>query len=125
MRNQMTQSGKISPRTKSFINARLDKHLMAYVAAASATGIGMIAAPRSAEGKIVYTPTNVSMVNESLSIDLDNNGKADFVLVEFLCGSRSGCVFANPLVTGNGIKGSRFGAFAGVTVFQSVPKANS
>jgi hypothetical protein len=110
----MTPTRTSSPRATLPVNANLNRRLMAYAASASAAGVGLLAAPQVAEGKIVCTPTNVSIgVSGSLSIDLNNDGTPDFEVVELFCGSRSGCLFVNPLVVGNGIRGSRLGALAG------------
>jgi hypothetical protein len=113
-RNAMTEPRTDSSRAISPINERLSRQLMSYAAAAAAAGIGMLTAQQEAEAKVVYTATNVSLgVSGSLPIDLNNDGTPDFEVVELFCGSRSGCLFVNPLVVGNGIKGSRLGALAG------------
>jgi hypothetical protein len=69
----MTQARKVSLRSRSLVSARLDMQLAAYVAAAGAAGVGMLAAPQDAEGKIVYTATNVSLWTGDATIDLNND----------------------------------------------------
>jgi hypothetical protein len=79
---------------------------MAYAAAAGAAGVGLLAAPQVAEAKIVYTPTNVSTgVGGSIPIDLNNDGTPDFLVFGRSCGFRGNCLFVDPLVLGNGIRG--------------------
>jgi hypothetical protein len=57
----------------------LDKNLLAYAAAATAAGIGLLAQP--AEAKIVYTVANTTIQgNGSLNLDLNNDGIADFTI---------------------------------------------
>jgi len=67
-------------RTRSSLNSKLDKGLWAYAAAASAAGVGILAAP-AAEAKIVYTPVNVSFVGAPYKLDLNQDGVVDFYLV--------------------------------------------
>jgi len=107
----MTPTSEIARRSKLGVDAALDKRLASYAVAAGAACVGILAG--TAEAKIVYTPTNVSMLG-NLLIDVNNDGTPDFELVEFVCGSHAACIFINPLVPGNGIKGSFFGAAAGV-----------
>jgi hypothetical protein len=116
----MTQPKSISQRTASPINGKLDRRLAAYVAVASAAGIGMLAAPQ-AEGEVVYTPANVSFQDTGeVMIDLNNDGIPDFEVFRRRCGSsHSGCLDLNPLVAGNGFRpaGSEVAAgFFGVPV---------
>ena len=122
---RMDRGEKTASRATSPVKARLDKKLSAYAAAATAAGIGMLAAPTAAEGKVVYTPTNVSTtVGGSISIDLNNDGLADFLVFGRQCGSRGNCLFINPLVAGNGIRGltSRVTASAGIYGLPSGPR---
>ena len=102
---------KAAARTVSPVNARLDRKLTAYMAAAGAAGIGLLASPPRAEARVVYTPTNVSVgVQGGLLIDLNNDGITDFEIVGFRCGSRGNCIAANPSVTGNAIRAELYGA---------------
>jgi hypothetical protein len=66
-------------RSLACLNPQLDKKLLAYAATATAAGIGLLAQP--AEAKIVYTAANTTIQgNSSLSLDLNNDGIADFVI---------------------------------------------
>jgi hypothetical protein len=55
----------------------LNQRLNVYALAATAAGVGVLALTRSAEAKIVYTPTHVQLKN-GYALDLNNDGKADF-----------------------------------------------
>jgi hypothetical protein len=65
---------------KTPLASRLDKRLLAYSAAATAAGVGLLAMTQSAEAKIVYTAANVTIpVNGGLvPLDLNNDGVPDF-----------------------------------------------
>jgi hypothetical protein len=76
-------------RIATRITPKLDKHLFAYAAAATAAGVGMLAASPSAEAKIVYTPVNAKIpVNTLVPLDLNNDGVADFDFYFFTYGPR-------------------------------------
>ena len=70
----LSQSAELS----EFLRLRLN----AYALAASAAGVGMLALAQPAEAKIVYTPTNVTIVgpNGSYNLDLNNDGQIDFTI---------------------------------------------
>ncbi len=66
------------PRQTARLNAKLDKRLFAYAAAA---GAGVLVPP--AEARVVYTPIHVvvtSIPNTSYAIDLNHDGITDFSL---------------------------------------------
>jgi hypothetical protein len=106
------QSEPSQSRTAARVNAKLDKHLSAYVTAASAAGVGILALAQPAEARIVYTPTN-TLVKDSVSIDLNQDGIADFAVGHFPGYSHSLLLDVNPLVTGNAIRGRTGEAGAG------------
>jgi len=93
------------PRPISTLSPKLDKHLAAYVAVASAAGLGFMAAPPEAHSEIVYTATNVSISGHA-TIDLNNDGIPDFEILARECGSRSICLDVNALAKGNGVRGN-------------------
>jgi hypothetical protein len=64
-------------RQPSNLNDRLDKHLLAYMAAAGAAGVGVLAMTQSADAKVVYTPTNRVIVSGS-RLDLNSDGIPDY-----------------------------------------------
>jgi hypothetical protein len=65
------------PITSSRLSASSEKRLTMYALAATAAGVGALAAT-PAEAKIVYTPKKLRFVNHSFSIDLNGDGKSDF-----------------------------------------------
>ena len=64
-------------RQPSNLNNRLDKSLLAYMAAAGAAGVSMLAMTQSADAKVVYTPANRSITSNS-RLDLNNDGIPDY-----------------------------------------------
>jgi hypothetical protein len=67
-------------RTSAPLNPKLTKNLAAYIAAAGAAGVALVATP-AAEAKIVYTPANTHLYNGTFPIDLNNDGVADISLI--------------------------------------------
>lgn len=104
---------KNSTRKPMPLGAKLNRSLVSYVAAAGAAGTGMLAGAQPADAEVVYTPANTPiLVNTPLSLDLNNDGTADFVLSNnYLAGLAKSCTvcsfFENavlkekPLLTGN------------------------
>src|SRR5579862_2566386 len=71
------------------VNSRLDKNLAAYVAAAGAAGVSILAA-QSAEAKVVFTPVRITIpLHGSLPLDLNNDGVNDFLFSNFFYGNNS------------------------------------
>jgi hypothetical protein len=72
--------GKRDPfRKKVPLTGELDRGLLAYVAAASAAGMGMLALAPAAEAKIVYTRVN-QPISGLVRLDLNHDGIPDFGL---------------------------------------------
>jgi len=86
------------------INSKLEKKLAAYIAAAGAAAVGMLAVTQSAEAKVVFTATNVA-VTQSTPIDLNNDGIADFAFEFWAPGWHSVYLDVAPQVTGNAVRG--------------------
>lgn len=84
---------KNSTRKLTPLSAKLNRSLVAYVAAAGAAGTGMLALAQPADAEVVYTPANTPiLVNTPLSLDLNNDGTADFVLSNnYLAGLAKSC----------------------------------
>jgi hypothetical protein len=79
------------PRAAARINSNLDRNLAAYAAAASAVAAGMLAGALPAEASVVYTKANVAFsTNQNCTLDLNNDGVADFVLRDVLYNRSSG-----------------------------------
>ena len=90
-------------REASAINPKLNQRLAAYVAAASATAIGTVAATPAAEAKIVYTPTHIR-VTQSMPLDLNHDGIADFTFQFWAPGFHSAYLDVMPAVNGNAVR---------------------
>jgi len=75
--------------TRNRSASTLDKQLFAYAAAATAAGVGLIAASQPAEAKIVYTAANVTIpTNTFFPLDVNNDGSPDFVFFFYTYGPR-------------------------------------
>ncbi len=61
----------------------LERLAVAYVTAATAAGVAVLALAPVSDGKIVYTPTNKKIFpNHTLPFDLNHDGINDFTLVD-------------------------------------------
>ncbi len=92
-------------RTPTSLDQKLDRRLIGYAAAASAAGVGMIAAALPSQAEVVYTPTHQTITSgESLTLDLNNDGIADFTLhsQNSSCISTAGCRYQQLKVIPNG-----------------------
>jgi hypothetical protein len=73
----------------SVLSPKLDKNLAAYMLAAGAAGVSLIAA-QSAEAKIVYTPAHTTIgPRTSFLLDLNHDGVNDFLLSNWQYGHAS------------------------------------
>jgi hypothetical protein len=88
-------------RPRKQISFTLEKTLVAYIAAGAAAAV--VAAPESAEAKIIYSNTNIRVGFRPIEIDLNHDGIPDFVI--------TGCpayhsqrLIVGPRVTGNAIQ---------------------
>jgi hypothetical protein len=69
----------LTARAAAHLSDDLDRHLLAYVAAATAAGVGALALAQPAEAKIVYTPAHkMVQINHALPLDLNHDGIDDF-----------------------------------------------
>jgi len=96
-----------------------DSRLGMYRLAATAAGVSLVALIQPAEGKIIYTKSNRSILpNGTLRIDLNHDGIADFVLKDPRSTSTAGGSFnqlsAAPAHARNGVWGhtNTFTAYA-------------
>jgi len=79
MTRPILDSNSNQKRKQARLPNKLDCRLVAYTAAATAAGVGMIAASQSAEAKIVYTAANLTIpADQSVSFDLNHDGVPDF-----------------------------------------------
>ena len=67
-------------RQRAQVDSRLEQKLLGYAAMASAAGVAMLAAPQTAEAKIVYTAVN-TQIGAPYALDLNADGLVDFYLV--------------------------------------------
>lgn len=116
----MSKAGNYSKRSIVSFDAKLEKALAAYITAAGAAGVGMLTLAQSAEGKVVYTPTNVNIAPQgTIPIDLNHDGIVDFSVVLFLgYGGMAHRLNVSPQVAGNAIRSNSGAAAAG---FLGVP----
>jgi hypothetical protein len=79
----------LQPRQLAQVNPRLDKSLAAYMLAAGAAGVSLLAA-QPAEAEIVYTPANIAIgPRTSFLLDLNNDGINDFLISNWQYGQAS------------------------------------
>jgi len=114
-------------RSAARLHARLDQRLISYLAAAAATGSGLLAGAQPAEAKVICTKTAMRVgetvaktamrVGETVAIDLNRDGIID---VSFLIGmARSNVQYLYATVPpGNGMFGKNYAApmFFGVPI---------
>jgi hypothetical protein len=86
------------------INQKLDKSLAAYMLAAGAASISLLAAP-SAEAEIIYTPAHTTIgPHTSLLLDVNHDGVKDFLLTNWSY-DEAAHLGINKEATANGILG--------------------
>jgi len=101
------------PRSPVQVSAKLDKSLVAYVAAA---GAALVSAAQPAEARVVYTATDITITDSTL-IDLNHDGIPDFA-IGFHQPYRSDFLTVTPLVNRNAVRvANRGGAQAGFSGF--------
>jgi len=87
--SQPASTNSTRPRQLARLNPRLDKSLAAYMLAAGAAGVSLLAA-QSAEAEIVYTPAHTTIgPRTSFLLDLNNDGVNDFLLSNWQYGHAS------------------------------------
>jgi hypothetical protein len=76
----------------SLLNRALERRLLSYAAAATATGVSALALVQSSSAEIVYTPTQQKIAHGgTVAIDLNHDGITDFIITS----NTSTCGFAN------------------------------
>jgi hypothetical protein len=76
------------PRSTITVSSTFEKKLTAYVAAASAAGVGALALAQPAQAKVVYTFANVTIGRgTTLPLDLNHDGVNDFSFSHFAYGN--------------------------------------
>ena len=115
------QSRRVKKRLIARLNRNLDKVLLHYAAAASAAGVSVMALTQPSEGRIVYTPAHQILPRSSiLNLDVDNDGIADYNLVNHAYTFSSGKVlsYADLIVLG----GSNSNQVVGNGLAYALPK---
>ena len=93
-------------RSTTTLNPTLDRHLAAYVAAAAAAGVSMLAATPAAAA-VVYTPANIAIGTSGYALDLNHDGIPDFTFNIAVIGESDGIIGILNLrldVPGNGVR---------------------
>jgi len=72
----------VKTRSQTRLSSHLEKNLLAYAAAATAAGMGILTGPPAADAKIIYTKTN-QQISGKVPLDLNNDGTVDFYLETF------------------------------------------
>ena len=90
-----------SRKTASNLSESVHQQLNMYALAAGAAGVSVVALAQPVEAKIVYTKANVTIGRRgvrSYTLDLNNDGITDFVLLEKahrgVCGSHYAAVYS-------------------------------
>jgi hypothetical protein len=97
------------------VNPKLDKNLAAYMLAAGAAGVSLLAA-QPAEAEVVYTPAEVAIgPRSSIELDLNHDGVNDFLVSRWLYGDGSHLTI-DQQAAANGILGHGAALPAGVRI---------
>ena len=98
-------------RPSAPLNAKLEKSLLAYAAAASAAGVGLLACAQPAEGRVIFTKAHQQIaVGATVPLDLNHDGLTDFNLKDVYFATGTPGTFVNtlsaaPAAQGNNIWG--------------------
>lgn len=92
-------------------NARFERQLVAYAAAAGAAGVGMLAVAQQAQAKVIYKHANIPInVDQQTFLDLNGDGNEDFAFYNLYIngvrrreGTFQASVDVGPAQTGNAI----------------------
>jgi plastocyanin len=96
----LRQKKSTQSRPAAAFSATLEKKLASYATAASAAGL-TLAAASPANAKVVYTPANIT-VTGGTTLDLNNDGTADFYFV-FEPGDHSSALAIDRVTSGNSV----------------------
>jgi len=87
--SSQTYSNQVNPKRHALsLSDHLNKHLLAYMATASAAGVSMLAMTQPAEATVVYTPAHRTIVSGA-HLDLNGDGIPDFTFQanRYICGT--------------------------------------
>ena len=88
---------------------------------ALAAGAGLLAVSQPLQAEVVFTPTYVKLANGRLPIDLNNDGKVDFILTNTSTGG-SCCFYTRNLDVTGAFVGSSENAIIGVGLYANALK---
>jgi hypothetical protein len=136
MSQSKSQNGKSGrKRAAARLNGRLEKRLLSYAVAATASGVAMLAFSPQAEAKVISTLTwiPIAPVSSVTNLDLNNDGIVDFQISNKLgsktCGEFSSQCYVTmrvlPQNASNAIWGTRGSPLLWVAASLSDQKASS
>ncbi len=72
-------------RPKSLLNRNLEKNITTYMLSATTAGIGLFSLAQPSQAEIIYTPANITIVENKgeIGLDVDNDGLPDFQFSNF------------------------------------------
>ena len=80
----MTRRVKNQGKSCRSLGTSLENKLLAYAVSATAAGVGVLSLTQPADAKIIFTATHQTVtLNQSLKLDLNNDGTSDFTLTIF------------------------------------------
>ena len=101
------------PRRTARLSNSVLHQLHSYALAASAAGVGVLALVPPAEARIIYTPAHINILpNTSFGLDLNHDGRADFVISN-LYGWRSTYTYVGGSLNALGVGGGGIGVLDG------------
>ena len=109
-------------RNPSHLPDSILQHLNHYAVAAGAAGASLLTVSQPARAEIVFTPTHVRLANGQVPIDLNNDGTADFFLIDKSKGG-SCCFYSRTLSVAGGYVGSSQNGVIGVALWANALKA--
>ncbi len=109
-------------RDPSKLSEPILQQLNLYALAAGAAGAGFLAISQPLRAEVVFTPTHVRLANGQVPIDLNNDGTADFFLINHSKGG-SCCLYSRTLSVAGGYVGGIQNGVIGVALWANALKA--
>ena len=89
------------PRKTATLSKTLNRQLNAYALAAGASGVGLLALANPAAAKVIYTPAHTTIeLLDKIPLDLNHDGKTDFLLRDSLFITSCIGVFSSMILAG-------------------------
>jgi len=105
------------------LSRSLNQRLNVYALAAGAAGAGLLAMPQPLQAEVVFTPTNITLANGPLAIDLNHDGIVDFTLSNRSTGFC--CLYTRNLNVTGAFVGSSENGVVGIGLNASALKAGA